>query len=134
MRILVADDSSEILGFFSRCLSKGHDLTLVEDGNKAIEKAGAEDFDIIFLDYYMPGLTGVDTCKIIKQLKPGSKVIIMSGSFPNENDFRKSIEKEYHNLMEGFLYKPFYIENLQKCLRNTCENKNDMPLSSTKVI
>ena len=132
MRILVADDSSEILGFFSRFLSKGHDLTLVEDGNKAIEKAGAEDFDIIFLDYYMPGLTGVDTCKVIKQLKPGSKVIIMSGSFPNEREFRNNMGEESNNLVDGFLYKPFFLDDLRKCLKNVGEGKNAIPLFAAK--
>ena len=122
MNILVADDSNEVLGLFFRYFSnKGHNLTLVEDGIQAIEKVKTEDYDIAFIDYCMKHSTGIETCQAIKKIKPDLKVIIMSGSFPNEEDFRNSIG-ECQSLIEGFLCKPFCIDDIEKFLHKMVIN------------
>lgn len=122
MNILIADDSNEVLGLFFRYFSnKGHNLTLVEDGIQAIEKVKTEDYDIAFIDYCMKQSNGIETCKAIKKIKPVLKVVIMSGSFPSEEDFRSSAG-EYNNLIEGFLYKPFCTSDIDKFLKKAVIN------------
>ena len=122
MNILVADDSKEVLWLFNRYFSNtDHNLTLVEDGIQAIEKVKTEDYDIAFIDYCMKHSTGIETCQAIKKIRPDLKVIIMSGSFPNEEDFLNSIG-ECKNLIEGFMAKPFCMDDIENYLQKTLVN------------
>lgn len=66
--ILWADDEIELLKPYIVFLeSKGYDVTPVPSGADALDRVEKENFDLIFLDEMMAGMTGLDTLNEIKR-------------------------------------------------------------------
>ena len=80
-RILWADDEIELLKPHVMFLeSKGHQVTTVQSGNEAVDQVKDENYEIIFLDENMPGLTGLETLEHIKAQKPSIPIIMITKS------------------------------------------------------
>ena len=69
LKILVVDDEDSLRISLASILElEGYEVKMAEDGYKAIELAKQEDFDIIFSDIRMPGISGTETFKEIKKI------------------------------------------------------------------
>ena len=80
-KILWADDEIDLLKPHILFLQqKGYDITTVNSGVDAIEEVEAKNFDVIFLDEMMPGMTGLETLQQIKQIKPQVPVVMITKS------------------------------------------------------
>lgn len=80
-RILWADDEIDLLKPHLLFLSnKGYNVVTATNGRDALDMATAEPFDLIILDENMPGLTGLETLAMIKQLQPETPVIMITKS------------------------------------------------------
>ncbi|AZQ62977.1 PglZ domain-containing protein [Flammeovirga pectinis] len=80
-KILWADDEIDLLKPHILFLTKkGYDVTPVLSGLDAIEKCEEEEFDIIFLDENMPGMTGLEALEQIKRIKPNIPVVMITKS------------------------------------------------------
>ncbi|WP_029902987.1 PglZ domain-containing protein [Prevotella sp. 10(H)] len=80
-RILWADDEIDILRAHILFLQeKGYEVTPVNSGHDAIDSIKSESFDIVFLDENMPGLAGLETLSIIKEIDPNIPVIMITKS------------------------------------------------------
>ena len=67
-RVLVADDTESIRVLFERLLtSEGYEVTSAVDGVDALEAARAQRPDVILLDVGMPGIDGIEVCRLLKQ-------------------------------------------------------------------
>ncbi|MEE9400487.1 MAG: response regulator [Dehalococcoidia bacterium] len=67
-RILVIDDDEFVRKSFTLALSgSGYEVDTAESGEKGIEKAGNERYDLIYLDLKMPGLNGVETLRELRK-------------------------------------------------------------------
>ncbi|HVK62118.1 MAG TPA: response regulator transcription factor [Bdellovibrionales bacterium] len=108
MKILLAEDDHHVSVIMQICLQKigGHDVTLVEDGEAAVQKAAGGGFDLIILDGMMPKKSGLQAAKEIKSTGNKTPIIFLSA---------KSDEKEYLVIGTGFIPKPF--EPTQICAR-----------------
>ncbi len=79
--ILWADDEIDLLKPHILFLEqKGYQVTPVLSGTDAIEAVRENNFDLIFLDENMPGLTGLETLQQIKEIKPYIPVIMVTKS------------------------------------------------------
>lgn len=79
--ILWADDEIDLLKPHILFLEqKGYDIVTVNSGLDAVEKVEERNFDIVFLDEMMPGMTGLDTLQQIKLLKPQIPVVMITKS------------------------------------------------------
>lgn len=80
-QILWADDEIDLLKPHVMFLtSKGYDVTPVTNGQDAIDMVKEKNFDLVFLDENMPGLTGLETLTIIKELHPALPIIMITKS------------------------------------------------------
>ena len=85
LKILVVDDEDSLRISLASILElEGYEVKTAEDGFKAIELAKKEDFDIMFSDIRMPGITGTETFKEIKKQKPDIIGVMMTAYALND--------------------------------------------------
>lgn len=79
--ILIADDNQDFLHILERRVKKmGHEVDTVEDGVEAVEKIKNKTYDLLIVDYSMPGKTGLGVIETIKDYRKHMQVIIVTGS------------------------------------------------------
>ena len=85
LKILIVDDEDSLRISLASILElEGYEVKTAEDGYKAIELAKQEDFDIIFSDIRMPGISGTETFKEIKKIKPDIIGVMMTAYALND--------------------------------------------------
>ena len=68
--ILVVDDEERIRRLLRMYLEReGYKITEAENGEEALEKAFQFDYDLILLDFMLPGMDGLDVCAEIRRKK-----------------------------------------------------------------
>ena len=73
--ILVVDDEPQIRRVMRTTLvSQGYEVTDARSGDEAVERFRSDKYDLVLLDFNMPGMTGVETCRAIRV---GSDVAII---------------------------------------------------------
>jgi GAF domain-containing protein/CheY-like chemotaxis protein len=80
LRCLVVDDEPEVAEVVADILgASGHTAVVVNGGQAAVERVGAERFDLVFTDLAMPGMTGWQVARAVKVRAPEVRVVLMSG-------------------------------------------------------
>lgn len=80
MKVLLVDDEKEMVETQAERLSlRGIDVDWVTRGMDAITKVNKRRYDVVVLDAKMPGISGLETMKQIHEIRPGTKVIIITG-------------------------------------------------------
>lgn len=105
-KIMVVDDEKVVCTAFEKQLgSAGYEVKGFLSGKDAIEAAKNEHFDMAYVDLWMPGLSGVETCKRLKKVSPNLEVVLISG----RPDGFSGKEGEFVKVggLDFFLYKPF---------------------------
>ena len=106
MNILVADDEIAIRELVGEILEgEGHDVTLAEDGEDALEKFKRTWHEIVFSDIRMPKMNGIKLLEAIKEINANTQFVIMTS--------HASIDNSIDALKKGafdYILKPF--ENL----------------------
>ena len=65
--LLLSDDDESIRMVARLGLTRaGYDVTVVEDGTEALAAARADAFDLVVLDWMLPGIDGIDVCRALK--------------------------------------------------------------------
>ncbi len=117
--ILWADDEIDLLKPHILFLNKkGYDVTPVNSGADALEKFQEENFDIIFLDENMPGMTGLETLNQIKSLKPNIPVVMITKS--EEEDI---MEEAIGAKISDYLIKPINPNQILLSIKKILDNK-----------
>ena len=81
-RILLAEDDAAVRSSCERMLVRsGYTVVSAADGSSAIHqlRASAEPFDLLLSDVVMPGMSGSELARRVKELQPGIGVLFMSG-------------------------------------------------------
>jgi signal transduction histidine kinase/ActR/RegA family two-component response regulator len=80
-RVLVIDDEPAIANTLHDLLSPVHEVVPATSTREALATLATEDFDVIFCDLMMPGLSGIDLYQRIKTDKPGmeERIVFMTG-------------------------------------------------------
>ena len=66
-KILAVDDEQDIIELLSYNLSReGFEVTTAMDGEEALKKVMAKSFDLVILDLMMPGIQGMELCRILR--------------------------------------------------------------------
>lgn len=112
-RILVIDDEPAVLSSFKGMLPKS-ELVTISDAHAALELMLKEQFDVVFCDVVMPGISGIELWKHLQDRGriESTKFILMSGGSPKHYEFK-------HRTLEAvFLQKPFRVAEIYDLLRN----------------
>jgi CheY-like chemotaxis protein len=106
MRILVCEDQDSIRHMIETLVSaSGHKVTAVDMGTKAVERALAEDFDILLLDLMLPGgLDGFAVCERLRADPKTADLPIFIISAMDDADSRARAQQLGAN---AFYSKPF---------------------------
>jgi DNA-binding NtrC family response regulator len=109
---LVVDDSATVRRIIKKVLANSVfniDVTEAGDGEKTLDHCDNVDFDVVFLDCNMPGLSGTDTLERLLEHDSGAKVIMISGE-RNEERRKWALERGAF----AFLYKPFNAADIDR--------------------
>ena len=114
-RVLVVDDSLTMRGIVRKILLASRfrlELTEAQEGVDALRKIKSGKFDLVFLDYNMPGLNGLETLAEIKRHSPDLEVVIMTS-----NASLPVVEQARRAGAAGLLKKPFYPADIDAILQ-----------------
>ncbi|MEZ5490922.1 MAG: response regulator [Gammaproteobacteria bacterium] len=108
--ILVVDDNEPTRIILREyLLAFGYRVTLAESGEQALELIQAQKrFDVVLLDWMMPGMTGLDVALAIRQMPSPPKIILLSAwTLPSS---------EHLDRVDAFLTKPIKPSSLQDAI------------------
>jgi CheY-like chemotaxis protein len=115
-KILVADDDRTTRFAISSMLKKaGYSVTSVKDGAEALRQIQRINFDLAFLDIWMPGLTGLEVLARVRAGKTRPKIIIMTSDGTPQSVLQAVKEQAYEYLSKPFLPKEA-VEVAQRAL------------------
>jgi signal transduction histidine kinase/DNA-binding response OmpR family regulator len=117
LKILVAEDNA-VNQLVARHSFKrlGYDIQIVGDGAKAVAAAGAEDFDIIFMDVQMPEMNGFEATQRIRALPDKARRPWIIALTANALEGDRDVCLRYG--MDDYLSKPMRFADLERALRS----------------
>lgn len=117
-KVLIVDDEMLIRNFLAETFKrKGLEVTTAENGQKALTILKDMTFDMVITDMKMPGVTGIDLLKKIKETSPTTIVIVITGY--------GSIENAVEAMRLGafnYLVKPFSPDTIEAMIEKGKEH------------
>ena len=115
MRILVVDDEPDILELVQYNLTREHyDVVCVESGEEALAQVSATPPDLIVLDLMLPGVDGLEVCRILKRDPHTAAIpVVMLTARGEEADIVAGLELG----ADDYLTKPFSPRVLRARIR-----------------
>jgi CheY-like chemotaxis protein len=108
-KVLVVDDDPVVGKSFDRVLSgKGYAVITASSGQEALNKLDMEDYDVVYTDIKMPGMSGLEMAEQVKQRRPWLPVVIVTGYGSPDNEARAEAAG-----VSGFLRKPLSPEMIE---------------------
>jgi len=134
-RILVIDDEEDILELVRFNLSKaGYEVTCASSGEQGLKLAKSSPPDLILLDLMLPGLDGLEVCRLLKREARTQRVpLVMISAKGEESDIVSGLELG----AEDYITKPFsprvLVARIRVVLRRRADeeapDKADSPIS-----
>jgi DNA-binding NtrC family response regulator len=119
VRILIVDDEFSVRHSLTAWFEdEGYTVDVAASGKEALAKLAEKQWDIFFLDLKMPGMSGLELQKKIKEIQPDSTIIIITAF--------ASVESAVEAMQSGaydYLSKPFDPDYLALMVRNIVERK-----------
>ncbi len=128
IKILWADDEIEHLKshlFFLE--EKGYKLSTVTNGLDAIERVKKEHFDLVFLDENMPGISGLEALKAIKEIESNTPVVMITKS-----EEEQIMEDAIGSKIADYLIKPVNPRQILLTIKKLTDNKRLVTESVTQ--
>lgn len=113
LRVLVVEDEPEMSGLLARGLrSQGYDVDVAVDGIEAMTRGATESFDIAILDVMLPGMSGFELCRRLREQAPAAAIVLLTA--------RDAVDDRIRGLDAGaddYVTKPFAFAELAARLR-----------------
>lgn len=110
IKILIIDDQVHVANAVHEMLSLlGHDCLIITDNGEIDHVLKSKSFDAVICDLAMPGITGVEIAKKIKEKYPKTFFILMTG-------WLGKLKEEDLIYVDEIMQKPFSIEELRKAI------------------
>lgn len=119
INILWADDEIELLKPHIIFLeSKGYKVDTVNSGIDAIDRVRTEHFDLVFLDENMPGISGLDALKELKEMQPNLPVVMIT-----KNEEESIMEDAIGSKITDYLIKPVHPKQMLLTIKRIIDEK-----------
>ncbi len=119
-RILVVDDEESIREFLDIMLRKeGYEVTLAEDGSRAMDLLKKKTFDLVISDLQMPQVTGMELLKHVKDNFPDLLFMMITAFGTTETAVEAMKMGAY-----DYITKPFKIDEVRIVIGNALKSKN----------
>ena len=113
MRVLVVEDERKIAAVLAAALAGDHyDVVIAGNGEDGFFRASAEVFDLVVLDIMLPGRSGLEILRALRQRQIHTPVLILTA--------RDGVDDRVHGLDLGaddYLVKPFAVPELLARIR-----------------
>jgi CheY-like chemotaxis protein len=117
--ILWVDDEIDLLKVQILFLKgKGYDVTTASNGTDAIDLVRDNIFDIIFLDENMPGLSGLDTLRAIREINADVPVVMIT-----KNEGEEIMDDALGSKVSDYLIKPVNPFQILSSIKRNIDNK-----------
>lgn len=113
MRILIVEDEPGIAAFIKQGLEEeSFAVDHADEGKKALEMALSGAYDLLLLDWMLPGLSGIEICRLFRKDFPDTPIIMLSA--------KDTTDETIFGLQAGandYIKKPFHFEELLERIR-----------------
>jgi two-component system nitrogen regulation response regulator NtrX len=118
-RVLIVDDEAGIRESLSGILAdEGYAVEAVPSAEAALERAGAEDLEVILLDVWLPGMDGLEALARLQSLPRPPAVIMISGHGTIETAVRATKLGAF-----DFIEKPLSLQKITVLVRNAVQQR-----------
>jgi DNA-binding response OmpR family regulator len=129
MKVLVVEDEPKVAHFIKQGLEENElEVQLVFDGKMGLQVATNNHFDIILLDVIIPYINGVELCKMIKEKKPETPVLMLTALGTMDDKITG-----FDAGADDYLVKPFEFKELMARIRALTRRGSYLPKPSNKL-
>ncbi|MBI5599119.1 MAG: sigma-54-dependent Fis family transcriptional regulator [Deltaproteobacteria bacterium] len=118
-RVLIVEDDYSVREVLKELLEPEFSVLAVKDGEKAMEALGADTYALVITDLNLPGMSGMEVVRKLRQVCPETVSIILTGC--------ATVESAVEAMKEGafdYLTKPFILDDLLLKVRKALEIYN----------
>src|SRR6266496_2392826 len=105
--LIVEDEPAMVAGLRDNFEYEGYDVISAADGAAGLDRALADDPDLVILDVMMPRMSGLDVCKQLKSKRPSLPIIMLTA---RGQEIDKVVGLELG--ADDYVTKPFSIREL----------------------
>ena len=119
MKILLVDDDEWIRDSLKHFFeSEGCPFAALGTAEQAIEEIRKNNYDIIFIDYRLPGISGLDFLERIQDIYPNTMKVLLT-AYMTEDVINKAISMG----VQDFIKKPFTSKHIEQSLHKLVESR-----------
>ena len=124
-KIILVEDEINIASFIERGLREfGHEVSVVYDGNAGWELLQNESFDLLILDIIMPGMNGLELCRMYRQRFGYHSPVVMLKALGTTDDIVKGLDAG----ADDYLVKPFSFQELEARIKALLRRSKEVPV------
>lgn len=124
-KIILVEDEINIASFIERGLCEfGHEVSVVYDGNAGWELLQNESFDLLILDIIMPGMNGLELCRMYRQRFGYHSPVVMLTALGTTDDIVKGLDAG----ADDYLVKPFSFQELEARIKALLRRSKEVPV------
>jgi two-component system, OmpR family, response regulator RegX3 len=105
--LLVEDEPSLRNGLVDLLIGDGHDVVAKSDGTSGLSTALAEIFDLLILDWMLPGVAGIDICRKVRAARPAVPIMMLTARGDESDKVRGLTDGA-----DDYMTKPFSAKEL----------------------
>ncbi len=119
MRILIVEDEPGIASFLSDGLKEeGYSVDIVLDGKEGLDAIHATEYDLLLVDWMLPGISGVELCRHFRKHNTTTPIILLSA-----RDTTQDVVYGLESGVNDYVRKPFSFDELLARIRAQLRRK-----------
>ncbi|MBY0357420.1 MAG: response regulator transcription factor [Candidatus Obscuribacterales bacterium] len=127
-KILIAEDDLDLgLGLCDWLIFSRHTVEWVKTGEDALNSLKHSSYDLIILDWNLPGISGIEVCKRFRDDRGSTPILMLTGMTETKN---KTMGLD--SGADDYLIKPFHLDELSARMRALLRRSPD--LESDKLV